>query len=212
MAYTLSKFSQAQSPILLNIGIAGHRLADLGRCFLADKIVNTCTGRKFYPQFPFRHGYATAAVLSLSKPQTDYIDASLYEMEAAGFYEIASRFSSSELTHSLKIVSDNGQTSLEDINVDLVGDWLAEQLPDIGLLIGQLKACRRQLVGDDDGQYQQLLMQYHFTASGAVKLKSLLQKRLLLCPELAIEINSQKNAKQLLSWLEQQLQEQAFYL
>ncbi|QWF70722.1 hypothetical protein KEF85_15585 [Methylomonas paludis] len=211
VGYAMAKFAQGFSPIMLNIGIAGHRQHDLGACYLADKILNTATGRTFYPQFPFRHNITTTKVLSFAKPQADYSDDGLYDMEAAGFYEIAARFSTSELIHCIKIVSDNRETPLADFNLDRVNAWIDAHLPGISLLIDQLRRCRPHIAEIDDEDYRHLVEQYHFTAANAIKLKNLWQRRLLLCPDIPLELEGLQNARQVLLRLEAQLQ-QAFYL
>jgi hypothetical protein len=214
VGYTLSLFQGPQHPLLLNFGIAGHRLHNLGSLYLADKIVDTDTGKKFYPQLPFSSTCKTAGVATLAKPQSGYDEDYLYDMEAAAFYEIACKFSSSELIHSLKIVSDNSQSPLANIREDSVECWIAQHLDTIDNLLVKLDKCRCSLPSLDLEVYGQLAAQFHFTASNAARLKTLLQSWKLLNPghELDWRNSGVANGKGLIAWLEQQLEKNNFFL
>ncbi|MGR8942283.1 MAG: hypothetical protein ACU83P_11910, partial [Gammaproteobacteria bacterium] len=107
VAYTLARTSAAEKPILLNIGIAGHAENQLGSIFLAGKIIDADTQRNYYPPLVFSPPCPVETVRTLSRPQSDYAETHLYDMEASAFYETAARFSTGELIHSLKVVSDN---------------------------------------------------------------------------------------------------------
>ena len=214
VAYVLALFPCRQQPLLLNLGIAGHRLHSLGSLFLADKIINTDSGKKFYPQLPFAFNCGTITVASVAKSQIGYPEDYLYDMEAAAFYEIAAKFSSSELVHSLKIVSDNSQSPIENISESAVEQWVTAALVSINALIAGLHSVRQSLPQLDYRLDEQLLAQFHFTAANAAKLKSLLLNWRLL--NAGRELNWQeaeaKNAKELLVWLQRQMDGQAFYL
>lgn len=214
VGYTLSMFSDAQQPLLLNLGIAGHRKHNLGALYLADKIVDKDAGKKFYPQFPFPLACETGTVATLANPVTDYVEDFLYEMEAAAFYEMAVKFSSSELIHCLKIVSDNATSSLDDISENLVDEWICLYLDKIDSVIQQLLNARHALPDLNDEVYEQLIAQFHFTASSAVKLKNLLQRWQLVAanPEMDWLAGDVGNGKELIARLEKQLEKKDYYL
>ncbi|MDD1611653.1 MAG: hypothetical protein LUQ57_00775, partial [Methylococcaceae bacterium] len=48
VAYTQARMVAAEKPILLNVGIAGHSDHDVGRVFLAGKIIDADTQRNYY--------------------------------------------------------------------------------------------------------------------------------------------------------------------
>ena len=214
LGYGLSLFPDRQYPILINLGIAGHRQYNLGSLFLADKIIDMDSGKKFYPQLAFKVPCKTSSVLTESKPQTAYSMDCLYDMEAAAFYEISSKFSSSELIHSLKIVSDNEQSPLEKINEDLVRTWITAHLQTINTLILQLRELRNLLSENDYSQYHFRTTQFHFTASTCVKLKSLLHRWQLLNnnnDQNWLDVEA-KNGKAIIAKLEALLEKKEFYL
>lgn len=214
VGYTLSLFPDTQQPLLLNLGIAGHRQHSLGSVYLADKIIDAATEKKFYPQLPFSVPCPTGAVATQIKPHTDYVENFLYDMEASAFYEMAVKFSSSELIHCLKIISDNLQSPLENISEALVEDWCSQQLPTIDRLVTRLDRLRQPSRATTPELYEQLLGQFHFTATSAVKLKALLKRWHLLT---ANEIPAWRDAnlrsgKELIAWMEKQLEKAEFYL
>ena len=214
VGYTLSLFPDRRHPLLLNLGIAGHRENSLGSLYLAEKILNKDTGKNFYPQLPFHSPVKTAMVATLATPQSSYDEDCLYDMEAAAFYEMACKFSSNELIHCLKIVSDNTQSPLENINENVVETWISEQMNPIADLIALLSSMRGRLPQIDYTLYQEMITKFHFTASNSDKLKNLLQRQQLLSPDLEPKWRDAecRSGKELLVWLEKQLEETCFYL
>ena len=105
IAYTQALFAAPPHPILLNIGIAGHKDHALGRLFLIDKIIDRDSGRNHYPPLLFKPPCATGSVQTASIPQLAYDQPHLYDMEASAFYETASRFSSGELIQCLNAIT-----------------------------------------------------------------------------------------------------------
>ncbi|WKJ90407.1 hypothetical protein QZJ86_20750 [Methylomonas montana] len=214
VAYTMAQFADVMQPIMLNLGIAGHPHQAVGSCFLADKIIDAETQRRFYPQLPFELPCRTLPLKTLSKADIAYTGDNLSDMEASAFYEIAAKFSTGELIQSLKVVSDNKQSSLADINQDLVAGWITAELTTIEKLVSALTKLRGILPAPNTDLYQTLLNRIHFTASNAVKLQTLLSRWHLLKPDAAIDLESigEKNGKALIAWLEEQLETVEFYL
>lgn len=214
VCYTLALFNNPPSPILINLGIAGHSKTAIGTLCLSHKIIDKESGRCFYPQIPFSTSCTSYSVWTNSQPDNSYKNDVLYEMEAAGFYEMAVKFSSSELIHALKIVSDNKQSPLSNIQGSLVEEWVAKHLATIDGIVAQLFKLRQNCLTSENALYQQLVNEFHFTVSRAVKLKLLLQKWQVLKEKetLAWREAGLKNAKEVLSWLEKQLDDVAFSL
>lgn len=214
MGYVLALFGNPKAPVLINLGIAGHRSASIGELCLGHKIIDKETGRCFYPQLPFTVPCATYSVITHAMPETSYTDDCLCEMEAAGFYELAVKFSSSELIQVVKIVSDNPQSSLAGISENRVEDWITSQLAVIDELVAQLISLWQLNQAAAMPLYQELLGQFHFSVTNALRLKNLLQRWWLLRGDdsLAWEGGNIRNAKELISWIENQLDRTEFYL
>ena len=202
-----------RQPVLINLGIAGHAELPLGSLWAVDKITDADSGRSWYPQLVFNEGMPSAALLSCGRPFTDYLDCSLYDLEASGFFEVACKFTSQELVHCLKVISDNRQHSVAGITPQQVSLWMHAQLDAVIDFIGCIVCGRAQLPVWDEGTYREGLERYHFSVSNAHKLKHLLQVWQLRMPiPFCYETTGATNATQLLNWMEQQLQAQAFSL
>lgn len=179
VAYTLALFSRNNMPVLVNIGIAGHKTHAIGSLCLAIKVVDGDSGKKFYPQLIGNDWPKTCEIKSSSTPCTEYSTDYLNDMEASAFYEMAVRFSSCELIHCIKIVSDNKNSSIEKINAKLVTDWITMHLNEIDRLIkhwAKLGASIAPVELDELEQFDRLVNQWHFTVNGKIKLKSLLNR------------------------------------
>lgn len=174
VAYTLALFPAIHLPILMNIGIAGAKDQELGELFLASKIIDTDSHSCFYPQLILNHLPQTSTLNTSSNIVTQYQDNCLHDMEGAGFYEIAIKFSSSELIHCLKIISDNNHSSIELINAKQVDALITDQQTQIKLLFDQLRQLKQVIPVIQPKGYEKLLSQWHFSITGQLKLKSLL--------------------------------------
>ncbi|OAI02742.1 hypothetical protein [Methylomonas methanica] len=214
VAYAMAQFPDVAQPILLNFGIAGHRQQALGSCFLADKITDAETQRRFYPQLAFDAPCSTLPLITLSRADADYSDENLRDMEASAFYEIAVKFSSSELIHCLKVVSDNAESALEKINEESVAAWVQARIADVEHMIAVLTRLRESLPTSGSELYKQWLEQFHFTATNAAKLHMLLNRWQVLNRAATFNLAETKagNARELLAWLESQLEKSQYYL
>jgi len=215
VGYTLASFPDyAELPILLNVGIAGHPRYPAGTICLADKVVDAETGRGFFPQFPFIYPGQTAPLTTHAKPQVDYVEDGLYDMEASGFYEIAVKCASSELIHVVKIVSDNAETSIAAIDETRVETWMAARIDAIEAILEQLNCLRQCIPVLDLALYEQLLKRFHFSLTASLRLRALLLRWRLLRGEeaMAWEQEKPRSSRELLVWLEKQLENTDFCL
>ncbi len=116
----------------LNFGIAGHRERDLGELRWVNKIVDVSSGQKWYPPQILKTGKSQGSALLTVDQAGDYPEGdALVDMEASGFYSIASRFSTRELVQCVKIVSDNSGSSWRDLKKGQVGAWIRAHMDDI---------------------------------------------------------------------------------
>ena len=214
VAYTQALYPQNPHPVLVNIGIAGHRSHQLGSLFLADKITDNDTEKRYYPPLIFAPPCPTANLISFSKPQQTYPEKALCDMEASAFYETATRFASGELTQCLKIVSDNELSPAQDIQPKLVSALIGEQLPSISAILNELSKLAGLLTPQELNGFEQLLSQYHFSANEQIQLKKLLSRWRLLKGEQQAgpAIGPARTGKEFLQLLDSALNEAEFYL
>ena len=212
VAYTLALFPAPGLPVLLNIGIAGHRSHELGSVFAVEKITDQGTGRKHYPQWVVSPPCPTQSLITVAQAQPGYASDAMYEMEASAFYETATRFSSSELIHCIKIISDNKDNSSTQIKPAQVSQWLMDALPIIERISQQLAKLAGLKQPSNTDSYAAIIAQWHFTNSEKIQLNSLLNKRAILINNKPLDLieMSQTTAKEVLKDLREELDGQAF--
>ncbi len=207
VAYTLALIDKQQSPVILNIGIAGHQCGSLGDVFITEKITDADSGKNFYPQLIYSAPCPTATCCTVAKPHEQYQQGFLYDMEASAFYETAARFTSGELIQCIKVISDNELAPTSDIKPEQVSRWLAQSIRILETLIEEMVALTQAVDYEDCELYETLIRTWHFSVSERVKLKKLLQRRSVLIngeqPEL--DATKLKNGKAVLSSLEEEL-------
>lgn len=212
VAYSLTLFPSPALPVLLNIGIAGHRTQTLGSVLAADKIIDQDSERNYYPQLVATPPCATHTIITVSRPQMEYPGESLYEMEAAAFYETAIRFSSSELIQCIKIISDNKSNPTEQIKAAQVSHWIQDALPIIeeyAQQLSQLAVLNKPLA---TSHFADIIAQWHFSSHEQLQLKNLLNKRAILIPHQSLDLTglSSGSGKRVLNYLRQEIDEHAF--
>ncbi len=126
--------------VWLNVGIAGHRQRRVGDGVLAHRVTDHQTQANWYPQLAFDPPCETADVLTVNTPEFRYTESSLYEMEAAGYYPSACRFTRLELVHCFKVVSDNRAMSADTVSAKAIRSLIENQLEVIDHMISQLLA------------------------------------------------------------------------
>jgi len=212
VAYTLALFPAPRLPVLLNIGIAGHRSYQLGSVFAAEKITDQETERKHYPQWVISPPCPTHTLTTVAQAQSDYASDSIYEMEASAFYETAIRFSSSELIHCIKIISDNQDNPCTQIKPDQVSQWIVDALPIIEKMRQQLNELAELNQSSNTDSYTEIITQWHFTSSEKIQLNGLLNKRSILIKDKPLNLIEmpQSKAKEVLNYLREELNAQAF--
>jgi len=212
VAYTMALFPASSLAVMINIGIAGHHSHTLGSVFAAEKITDQETGHRYYPQWVIAPACPTIPVMSVAQTQDDYPSDTLYEMEASAFYETAVRFSSCELIHSIKVVSDNQHNPSTQIKPAKVSHWLSEALATIDKITQQLEHLANLHQKLDTPHYTETLQQWHFTSSEKSQLLTLLNKRAVLIKHKPFDINVQlySSAKELMNYLRTEIDTHAF--
>ena len=198
----------------LNIGIAGHRERAIGQGVLAQKISNAATGRNWYPPMIMDVPCELENLLTVDKVEENFSENAVYEMEAAGFYETASRFSTAELIHCYKVVSDNKLSSVSGISAEVVTNLIENKLQDIECILSGMKKISNELCALDriPGHYQEICDRWHFSVYQKAELQRLLKRREVLAQNeeteengLISRLSACKNSKGVISSLKQDL-------
>lgn len=189
IAYTQALYKGGSHPVMLNVGIAGHRHQPLGSLLLVDKATDVDSGKSHYPPLVFTPKCQTENLQTSAKPQLDYQTPCLYDMEATAFFETAGRFTLSELAQSLKIVSDNQDQTAEAVTAKQASELIAANCGMIKTMLEQLSEVSARLPVPEDPQVRRLQQEFRLTVSQQHRLKQLLARIRLLTgkPEVAIE-------------------------
>jgi adenosylhomocysteine nucleosidase len=207
VAYTLARAGAIDKPVMLNVGIAGHADHDLGRAFLADKIIDSDTAKNYYPPLVFSPPCPVETVRTGSRPYLEYAEPHLYDMEASAFYETATRFSTGELIQCLKVVSDNRQTPAEQIQPKRVAEWIAAQLPVLDALLAELGRLQDSISLAEPRQFKSLVDRFHFTANERQQLRNQLLRWDCLTEGELLDVDQAglRSGKEVLAWLARQI-------
>jgi adenosylhomocysteine nucleosidase len=214
VAYTLAIFSSAKNPVMLNVGIAGHKNHPIGSVYLVDKITDGDSGRRHFPPLVFTPPCPTHSLKTVARPQLIYPERDLCDMESSAFYETAIRFSSGELIQCLKIVSDNETSPARNMQPKWVTELIDAQLETIAAILKELTRLAALLTKTELSELTDLLSRHHFTENEQMQLKKLLHRWHLVTDEKLpknAELSTQ-SGKEFLKGLKQQLSVAKFYL
>ena len=161
----------------INVGIAGHRDLELGTCFLVNKISSKKTKEVYYPSLSIE-AKNTEGLITVDRPEKLYADDEAYDMEAAGFFKAASMCSELELINTIKVISDNETSSIDNITEKLIEDLMLRTLSVIDPVVSELEKklaiLNRVLVLENN--FLELVRSIHFTVSQRNQLKRLFQR------------------------------------
>ena len=213
VAYHHDCIKTTKSDIWFNIGIAGHENIAIGEIRLINKIVDSKNKSCWYPQIIFDPPCDSIDLISLERPSNEY-QTCLYDMEASGFYSAASQYGISELIHSVKVISDNTNSSISKINKDQVKQIVRTKMSVIQIILDKLRllSVEMQTINKQPKDYEYFLEKWHFTQTEKHQLHNLILKLNIRYPNkdfLKITENLD-NGKLVLKKLEERLSKTEF--
>lgn len=181
--YTLT--GQVRDIAWLNVGVAGHGARPLGEGVIAHRLTDAATGRRWYPPQIFRFPCPTDELLSVDTPQTKYPTEAMYDMEAAGFYATATRFSTAELVQCYKVISDNRSIPVHEVNASCVQQQIGARLDEIRKIVALIVELSQQwrTIGKLPVELDAFTERWRFTVSQRHQLERLLQRWAALAPD-----------------------------
>lgn len=158
----------------LNLGIAGAAEHEVGAAFLLNQVIDADSGERYYPVPATRAYFPGSACRTLGRPDYDYRDDCLFDMEASGFMQSALYFSSAELVQCIKLVSDNRRRQAAPTRPQ-VSALLHEHIDDIARQAEALAALARTQASLEPAleSWQRLLSLAHFTQTQRSRLRVL---------------------------------------
>ena len=214
VAYTQALFATVEHPVMLNIGIAGHKDHPLGSLFLIDKIIDADSQKRYYPALTITPSCCTGSLQTAAKPQLAYDHPHLCDMEASAFYETAVRFSACELIFCLKVISDNQESPVDAIQAKQAAALIAAHLAAVESLL-VLAAAQAQLISTPEPKlFEQLLQSYRFTVNERMQFKNQLCRWNVITNHqpLAFDETLLRSGKDVLRRLAQRINDADYYL
>ncbi len=177
VAHTFYKFRSCFNNIWINIGLAGHKKEKIGTLALVDKIFDYETQKSMYPFFIKNYEIKKLSCTCYPKPNFNY-DASMSDMESSGFFFSANKFSTKELIHSLKIISDNEYEKIDFKNtkkIDRIFERNFDQIIDFVADIKNLWETRFEKQNKIKIKIEKELQYFKYTFTEGVQLRNLLK-------------------------------------
>ena len=192
--YLNKTFNPGQFVAWINIGIAGHFQGPVGTLFQAIKVVNNDNGKSYFPGLRFSKLAKAAELFTVSSPENEFTLPVLYDMEAAGFCEIAPSLSCNELTFVLKIVSDTSEQSQSLITKKMIADLFDKNSAMIdNLLQAVVKIVDRERARlGDPIEMDGIMCSLHFTETNRLRFRKIYKKWWCLFPNKSLVDRAQK--------------------
>ena len=193
----------------INLGIAGYFKEPIGKIYQVLKVQNQNTGEAFFPGISFSELVSGASLSTVNNPEEIFPDKILYDMEAAGFCEIAPLFSCNELTYVFKVVSDTPGKSRSSLTKKIIKELIERNLISLSKLVGAIE----KLVEDEKERLStppeilNITKDYHFTKSNTQKLKQVYRKWKTVFPHRSLNDTKYRltSPKVLITQLEKEL-------
>ena len=171
-AWSAASYASAGLLSWINIGTCGSKQT-IGSLFSANKIIDDHSSRSYFPIRTFKNSIAGTTCRTFNSVATDYKPDEVFDMEASAFYMTASRFSTAEFIHSLKVVSDNEEVEFPS-SKNQVSDLIAANIDPISVFASQLIELEKsqQALTISRQQLQSWLDRTHFTQNQQHQLTS----------------------------------------
>ena len=131
----------------LNLGIAGHAERSVGELVRVHSFIDANDLKYYYPPLTAASKFDSDALLSVNAPTSSYPENALVDMEGLSFYRAASMFSNNELIASVKVVSDNQEHSVEELNASKITKLMLEHVEPVNKLAERLIVLANELNG-----------------------------------------------------------------
>jgi len=166
----------------LNLGTAGHKQLEVSTVVRVHRAIDMQTGDSYYPTMTAKWSGVNSALFTFDNACTDYPEDVLVDMEGAAFFNVASKFSSSELVQSLKVVSDNESESIERLNAKLLSELIQQNIQSLDIFISALLILQIQVIeiANTNKEYLDIIDSLHSTVSQRQQYRELIGKLMSL--------------------------------
>jgi len=174
-AWAAALFCSRSNIAWINLGIAGSASDSVGGLFWINKITDQ-SDHHYFPVPTFKSSLEPRCCLTLNEPGNDYHADYLIDMEASAFFTTATRFSSAELVHCLKVISDNQDQppSRDKAAISLLIQNCIKPITDFAEKLQALCEPFKQL-DIEAATWKSIIEQAHFSQTQQVQLRSALR-------------------------------------
>jgi len=198
----------------INIGVAGYFKGPIGTLYQIQKVVSQSTEKSFFPGLRFSKIVKGATLITVDQPERDYLSENLYDMEAAGFCEVAPLFSCNELTFVFKIVSDTQMMSRSFLKKTYVSEIIDQNRQSILRLVDAIDDLVQEEKNrlEKFGETDRVLEKFHFTESNRLKFERVFRQWRSIYPDRPVPQVGQKKsaAKEIIVSLEKDIADAAY--
>lgn len=163
---------------IINVGIAGSE-QPLGKAVIAHGVTDKSSDQKWFPHLPpvkRLPGLDSVQVTTVDRPVDDYSSDIAFDMEAAGIFAAAAKVLDIAFVHSIKIISDNSQSSIEHINSNSVIEHIGNAVPVVEQLMRSLPFNTLPTSNPVIALSKTLTNKFHYTATESHTLNQLLHR------------------------------------
>lgn len=162
----------------LNVGVAGHRSLPLGSVRLVHKVIDSASGECWYPQRTFEAPCPSASLVTVDRPETDYREDALYDMEGAGFCKACARDASLERVQLVKVVSDNAAHPIDRFEPRQAERLLGSAIDVVERVVDELAHLSAEVAAwrADPPGWSAFVERWHFTVTQRRQLRRALQR------------------------------------
>ena len=208
----LSEKSKAPAwSIWINLGISGGSNKNYGLPFLINKVTNKSTNKSDYPSILFCKFLPRRELITVDYPENNYQESSLFDMEGASFFEIASRIASKDTTLLIKVVSDSPDNCISCLNSKIITTLIHKNIESITKSIEELEkiSANESTFHEDPPGFEELNKKFHFTITQKHQLRQTLNKLKSLYGKSGplTELSEEKSAKGVLRLLDSKMQQ-----
>jgi len=214
--YTHTFMECKDNDVWINLGVGGHASHSPGELFIANRIEDSGSEQVWYPSLIIDTQVPSLGLKTLDKVSIDYTN-DMFDMEAAGFYSSVSRFSSLELTLSIKVISDNKNSPANKVSAKNIEKMIAKKIESISELAEKLNTLAIELkpAHDISEDLDKIIARWHFTQYQKNTLSKVIHRHRLVFPDIeplsSIE-DCCVNAKEAINVLQKKLDDAPFYL
>lgn len=120
----LAAQSLSTNSVWINVGTAGHAELAVGDGFIVSSTQDVFSSKAYFTPQVAPRPVSMNPCMTLNAPSNDYPEVGGIDMEAAAFFNAATRFTAAECVQSYKVVSDTPEQGIERLSAKVIAELL----------------------------------------------------------------------------------------